>query len=58
MELDGDTKVLVPKTDMGIDQELWAIHTAMVAQAQANRTEMIKAIAQAASGLFAAVQGK
>ena len=58
MELDGDTKVLVPRSDAGVDQELWAVHTSMVAQAQANRAEMIRAIAQAASGLFAAVQGK
>jgi hypothetical protein len=58
MELGGDTQVLVPRSDLGVDQELWAIHTAMVAQAQANRAEMLKAIAQVASGLFAAVTSK
>ncbi len=58
MELDGDTKVLVPRSDMGVDHELWEIHKAMVAQAQANRAEMIRAIAQAASGMIAVVQGK
>lgn len=59
MSLDGDTQVLVPQRDGGgVDTELWAVHTSMVAQAQANRAEMIKAIAEAASGLFAAMQGK
>ncbi|MFV9505673.1 MAG: hypothetical protein AB4911_14050 [Oscillochloridaceae bacterium umkhey_bin13] len=51
MSLDGDTRVIVPMNDMGVDQELWAVHTAMVAQAQTNRTEMIKALAQIAAGL-------
>lgn len=58
MSLDGDTKVVVPRRDGALDAELWAIHTSMVAQAQANRAEMIKAIAQAASGMLAALQGK
>ncbi len=55
MELGGDTQVLVPRSDLGVDQELWAIHMAMVAQAQTNRAEMFKAIAQVASGLLTAV---
>jgi len=59
MSLDGDTQVLVPQRDGGgVDAELWAIHTSMVAQAQANRAEMIRAISQAAAGILAAVQGK
>lgn len=59
MSLDGDTQVLVPERDGGgVDAELWAIHTSMVAQAQANRAEMIRAISQAAAGIFAALQGK
>jgi hypothetical protein len=59
MSLDGDTQVLVPERDGGgVDVELWAVHTSMVAQAQANRAEMIKAISQAAAGILAAIQGK
>jgi hypothetical protein len=59
MALDGDTQVLVPRRDGGgVDAELWAIHTSMVAQAQANRAEMIRAISDAAAGIFAALQGK
>jgi hypothetical protein len=58
MKLDGDTKVLVPTSEGQLDERLWAIHTSMVAQAQANRAEMIRAIAGAAAGLLDAVQGK
>jgi hypothetical protein len=58
MSLDGDTQVLVPDRDGIIDEELWAIHTSMVQQAQANRAEMIRAIASAAAGLFSAISGK
>jgi hypothetical protein len=58
MKLDGDTKVLVPMSEGQLDERLWAIHTSMVAQAQANRAEMIRAISSAAAGLLGAVQGK
>ncbi len=58
MKLDGDTKVLVPISAGQLDERLWAIHTSMVAQAQANRAEMIRAISSAAAGLLGAVQGK
>lgn len=59
MSLDGDTQAIVPRREGGgVDAELWAVHTAMVAQAQANRAEMIRAIAQAAAGVVAALQGK
>jgi hypothetical protein len=58
MKLDGDTKVLVPLSSGELDEQLWAVHTAMVAQAQANRSEMIRAIASAAAGLLGAIQGK
>jgi hypothetical protein len=58
MKLDGDTKVLVPTSEGQLDERLWAIHTSMVVQAQANRAEMIRAIAAAAAGLLDAVQGK
>jgi hypothetical protein len=58
MKLDGDTRVLVPMREGELDERLWAIHTSMVEQAQANRAEMIRAIASAAAGLLGAVQGK
>jgi hypothetical protein len=59
MSLDGDVQALVPRLEGGgVDAELWAVHVSMVAQAQANRTEMIRAISQAAAGIFAAIQGK
>lgn len=58
MKLDGDTKVLVPTSEGQLDERLWAIHSSMVAQAQANRAEMIRAISSAAAGLLGAVQGK
>ncbi len=58
MSLDGDTQVLVPRSDDGIDERLWAIHASMVQQAQANRAEMVRAIAAAAAGLLSALQGK
>ncbi|NJN19614.1 MAG: hypothetical protein HC822_26925 [Oscillochloris sp.] len=58
MELDGDTKVLVPLSAGQLDEQLWHVHTSMVALAQANRAEMIRAIAAAAAGLFGALNGK
>ncbi|WP_298818793.1 C25 family cysteine peptidase [Chloroflexus sp.] len=58
MSLDGDTQVLVPVSDEGIDERLWAIHVSMVQQAQANRAEMVRAIAAAVAGLLSALQGK
>lgn len=58
MSLDGDTQVLVPVGDDGVDERLWAIHVSMVQQAQANRAEMVRAIAAAAAGLLSALQGK
>jgi hypothetical protein len=56
MALDGDTQVVVPRREGQLDAELWAIHTSMVQQAQANRAEMIRAIAAAAAGLFGALK--
>jgi len=58
MKLDGDTKVLVPLRAGELDEQLWDVHTAMVAQAQANRAEMVRAIASAAAGLLGALRGK
>ena len=57
INLDGDTTVCVPKQASEIDKDLWSIHLDMVKQAQANRTEMIKAAVAAATGLFDALKG-
>ena len=57
INLDGDTTVCVPKEASEIDKNLWSIHLDMVKQAQANRTEMIKAAVAAATGLFDALKG-
>ncbi|EFO78988.1 hypothetical protein OSCT_3149 [Oscillochloris trichoides DG-6] len=56
MSLDGDTQVMVPRREGQIDEELWAIHLSMVQQAQANRAEMIRTIANAAAGLLGALK--
>lgn len=44
--LDGDAVNLVPLSSSGVDKDLWEIHLKMVEIAQANRTEMMKAIAE------------
>jgi peptidase C25-like protein len=52
IRFDGDTKICVP-TDAGqVDAALWAIHTGMVQQAQANRTAMLKMAADMLAGLL------
>ncbi len=51
IKLDGDTEICVPTTEDGVDDALWAIHVAMVQQAQAHRTELLKTAVSAASGL-------
>ncbi len=48
---DGDVDVCVPVKDGEVDQALWTVHLEMVRQAQANRTEMIKAVVEAVTGL-------
>ncbi len=58
MSLDGDTKVIIPARDGDIDDRVWQIHTQMVTQAQANRTEMLRAVTAAAASLFGALSGK
>lgn len=58
MSLDGDTQVLVPRSEGALDEELWKIHVSMVQQAQANRADMIRALGNAAADLFAAITGK
>ena len=51
IKMDGDTMVCVPERDGAVDTELWNIHVEMVKQAQAGRTELIKAAVAAAAGL-------
>ena len=51
IKLDGDTEICVPSTDGALDDDLWAIHVAMVQQAQAHRTELLKTAVSAAGGL-------
>jgi hypothetical protein len=52
ISFDGDMKVCVPRDAGQIDQALWAIHTSMIQQAQANRTAMLKTAAEVLSGLL------
>jgi hypothetical protein len=49
----GDVKVYVPHKDGEIDEALWTVHSDMVQQAQANRTALIKAMAEVIGGLGA-----
>lgn len=51
IELDGDITAIVPMRPEGLDETLWAAHAAMVAQAQINRTELIKLALSAAAGI-------
>lgn len=56
MSLDGDTLVCVPRRTSDADEELWKIHSATVIQAQAYRSELLKAAVSAATGLFNALR--
>jgi hypothetical protein len=47
----GDIQLCVPQKDGVIDQALWAVHSEMVRQAQANRAELLKSVVQAVSGV-------
>lgn len=50
--LDGDIDVCAPSTDGRLDSELWALHLDMVKQAQQHRTELIKTVFGALSGMI------
>jgi hypothetical protein len=52
ISFDGDTQACVPETDDAINQALWKIHLDMVQEAQANRTEFFKAMAELAIRLI------
>ncbi len=51
IQIDGDTLVCVPEKEGEVDTALWKIHADMVQQAQASRTELLKTIVSAATGL-------
>ena len=48
----GDVSLCLPEKEGKIDQDIWAIHAKMVEQAQAQRTEMLKALVPAATELL------
>jgi hypothetical protein len=52
IDLDGDTKLVVPMTDGEVDTALWEIHARAVSQAQEFRAAMLKAIMEFISGLL------
>jgi hypothetical protein len=52
INLGGDTLLCVPAGEGRIDQALWTIHADMVQKALANRAELLKAMASAATGLI------
>lgn len=58
LERDGKTVNLVPEKDGKVDETLWAVHTASVDKAVANRSEMIQLAASAAASLLSAVKVK
>jgi hypothetical protein len=51
VKIDGDTLVCVPEVDGKVDTDLWQIHLEMLQQAQASRTELLKTVVSAATGL-------
>ncbi|MGW8251573.1 MAG: hypothetical protein ACWGO1_13085, partial [Anaerolineales bacterium] len=57
IKIDGDTDVCVPETDGEVDVDLWQIHMEMVKQAQESRTELLKTVVSAASGLAGLLKG-
>ena len=56
--LDGKMVNLVPEKDGKLDEALWGVHMASVDKAVANRSEMIKLAAAAASSLLSAIKVK
>jgi len=51
--LDGKTLVCVPENEGKVDEDLWKIHSDALARALANRADMMKLAASAASNLLA-----
>jgi hypothetical protein len=54
--IDGKTLVCVPETNGKVDEELWKIHSEAFERALANRTEMVKLAASAASSLLSSLK--
>ncbi|MCP4396316.1 MAG: hypothetical protein GY801_03260 [bacterium] len=52
IDLDGDTIACLPEKDEEIDRDLWKIHMDMVQQAQAYRTELLKALTSVVTGVL------
>lgn len=52
IDLDGDTRLVVPYENGEVDQSLWEIHNHAVEQAQAYRAAMFKAIGDLITGIF------
>jgi hypothetical protein len=52
VSLTGDTQVYLPVQAQDVDDKLFAFHREMVHQAQANRLEMVKALAETIAALF------
>jgi hypothetical protein len=53
VSLDGRTLVCVPENEGKVDEDLWKIHSDALARALANRADMMKLAASAASNLLA-----
>ena len=51
IEIDGDTLSCVPEAEGEVDTTLWKIHMDMVQQAQVSRSELLKTMVSAATGL-------
>lgn len=57
IKIDGDTDICVPEVDGEVDTDLWQIHMDMVKQAQESRTELLKTVVSAATGLAGLLKG-
>jgi hypothetical protein len=56
IRLDGNARICVPEKDGQVDTAFWKLHADMVDKALANRIEMFKLAASAASSLLSALK--
>jgi hypothetical protein len=57
ISFDGDTTVMVPTDDASeVNKSVWDLHQQNVKEAQANRTEMLKAMGEAAASALKALR--
>jgi hypothetical protein len=56
IELDGDTKVVVPLSAGQLDEALWKVHVETVAQAQAHREAMFRTVMELVRGLVPTIK--